>query len=86
MAEALPAAAYRHTVIFLHGRDSTAQEFMEELFESQASDNLNLPQSFPGIRWVFPTAPMITSSRFGCEMSQWFDMYSTEDPHEQENE
>jgi predicted esterase len=86
MAELQPAATHHHTVIFLHGRDSTAQEFMEELFESQGSDDLTLPQSFPSTKWVFPTAPMITSSRFGCEMSQWFDMHSTEDPHEEENE
>lgn len=86
MAELQPTADHAHTVIFLHGRDSTAEEFMEEFLESQGSDGLTLAQSFPSTKWIFPTAPMITSSRFGCEMSQWFDMHSTEDPHKQENE
>ena len=34
---------------------------------------------------VFPTADVIPSARFGNEMSQWFDMWSTEDPHERSN-
>ncbi|KAK3642361.1 hypothetical protein LTR22_016176 [Elasticomyces elasticus] len=79
----LPTAAHTHTVIFLHGRDSTAAEFAPEFFESQASDGRTLQEIFPGIKWVFPSAPTIQSARFRTDMSQWFDMYRTETPHEQ---
>ena len=78
----LPTAAHTHTVIFLHGRDSTASEFAPEFFESQASDDRTLLEIFPGIRWIFPTGGIIRSARFGSDMSQWFDMRSTENPHE----
>ncbi|KAK5686653.1 hypothetical protein LTS10_002776 [Elasticomyces elasticus] len=76
-----PTAAHTHTIIFLHGRDSTAAEFAPEFFESQASDERTLRETFPGIKWVFPSAPIIQSARFQDDMSQWFDMYHTENPH-----
>ncbi|OQO03933.1 hypothetical protein B0A48_10575 [Cryoendolithus antarcticus] len=81
-----PTAPHTHTIIFLHGRDSTAREFASELFESQATDGWTLPEALPGIKWVFPTAEMMPPKRFGGEMSQWFDMHTTEDPHELEAE
>jgi len=31
---------------------------------------------------VFPTADIIRSARFETDLSQWSDMYSTQDPHE----
>ncbi|EXJ94877.1 hypothetical protein A1O1_03276 [Capronia coronata CBS 617.96] len=75
---------HTHTVIFLHGRDSNSQEFAEELFESEASEPAGqprtLPDLFPSIRWVFPTAPTLHSKRFDVMMSQWFDMWSVEEP------
>jgi predicted esterase len=78
---------HTHTVIFLHGRDSDAQEFADELFESEASEPAGrprtLPDLFPGIRWVFPTAPALYSKRFDTTISQWFDIWSVEDPEEQ---
>ncbi|KAI1814530.1 lysophospholipase II [Poronia punctata] len=81
-----PRAAHTHTVIFLHGRDSNCREFASELFESEASEPANqprtLPDLFPGIRWVFPSAPTLQSERFGTGMSQWFDMWSVETPVE----
>lgn len=84
---------HTHTVISLHGRDSTAKEFADELFESEASDEVAgrisgpgrgraLPDLFPTIRWVFPAAPVIRSERFDTHMSQWYDMWSVENPHE----
>ncbi|KAF2173590.1 hypothetical protein M409DRAFT_48547 [Zasmidium cellare ATCC 36951] len=81
-----PTSTHTHTIILLHGRDSTAKEFAAEFLESQASDGRHLQDIFPGVRWVFPTAPLVPSKRFGCEMSQWFDMWSTEDVHEREGE
>ncbi|KAI1369600.1 lysophospholipase II [Xylaria arbuscula] len=81
-----PKAAHTQTVIFLHGRDSNCREFADELFESEASEPANqprtLPDLFPGIRWVFPSAPTLQSERFGTDMSQWFDMWSVENPAE----
>lgn len=62
------------------------QEFASEFFESQASGLETLRDMFPTVRWVFPTAPLLTSSRFDCQLSQWFDMYTTEDPHEREED
>lgn len=78
---------HSHTVIFLHGRDSNNEEFARELFESEASGPHNqprtLPDLLPTIRWVFPAAPIMRSARFDTDMSQWFDMWSVENPHEQ---
>ncbi|KAI0452037.1 lysophospholipase II [Xylaria acuta] len=81
-----PKAAHTHTIIFLHGRDSNCKEFADELLESEASESVDQPQTlqglFPNIRWVFPTAPALPSKRFGTDMSQWFDMWSVENPAE----
>lgn len=85
-----PGHKHTHTIIFLHGRDSTNEEFANELFESEASlgyhgagENQRTPPSLlPTVRWVFPAAPLLKSERFGTGMSQWFDMWSTEDPDE----
>ncbi|KAK1826038.1 phospholipase/Carboxylesterase [Podospora conica] len=76
---------HTHTIIFLHGRDSEAQEFASELFESEASGpdtDRTLPAIFPTIRWVFPQARALRSERFDTNMSQWFDMWSLEDVQE----
>ncbi|KAM7219900.1 Phospholipase/carboxylesterase [Rhypophila decipiens] len=81
---------HTHTIIFLHGRDSDGEEFADELFESEASPStsstttigLTLPDLLPTIKWVFPSAPLLRWARFDREMSQWFDMWSTENPCE----
>jgi predicted esterase len=75
---------HTHTIIFLHGRDSTAAEFAPESIESQASDDRTLPEIFPTIKWVFPSSKLRRSERFNTEMSQWFDMWSVENPAEKE--
>ncbi|KAI1122168.1 lysophospholipase II [Nemania abortiva] len=81
-----PAAVHIHTVIFLHGRDSSSKEFADEFFESEASQPTDQPRTlrdlFPSVRWVFPSAPILQSKRFGTDMSQWFDMWSVENPAE----
>jgi len=74
--------SHSHTVILLHGRDSVASEFAEEFFESQATDDRTLPEIFPSIKWVFPASKMRNSARFETEMSQWFDIWSVEEPSE----
>ncbi|CAD0096494.1 unnamed protein product [Aureobasidium mustum] len=81
-----PQGVHTHTVIMLHGRDSEAAEFADEFFESQASDERTLPQIFPGFKWVFPSSGTCLSERFDVQMSQWFDMWATENPNEKEDE
>ncbi|KAI1387842.1 lysophospholipase II [Hypoxylon trugodes] len=83
----LPRESHTHTIIWLHGRDSYAEEFSSELFESEASQPegqpMTLPDLFPTIKWVFPQAPLLRAERFDVEkMPQWFDMWSVENPHE----
>lgn len=76
---------HTHTIILLHGRDSNASEFAKDFLESQASDDRTFPEIFPGIKWVFPTSKIRKSERFqGINMSQWFDMWTTEAPEERE--
>jgi lysophospholipase II len=77
-----PCGDHTKTIILLHGRDSVASEFAEEFFESQASDDRTLPEIFPTTRWVFPTSKIRNSARFEAPMSQWFDMWSVENPSE----
>lgn len=71
---------HSHTIIFLHGRDSIASEFAEEFFESQASDDRTFPEIYPTIKWVFPASQIRRSARFESGMSQWFDIWSVEEP------
>lgn len=84
-----PSEGYKHThtIIFLHGRDSSPLEFAEELFESETSGPADQPRSLrallPTVKWVFPAAPILPSTRFGVDMSQWFDMWSVEDHAEE---
>ena len=74
------------TVIVLHGRDSTAAEFSSEFLENEASSSPDadrtLPALLPNVIWVFPQAELLRSERFDQDMSQWFDMWTTEDPQE----
>ncbi|KAF2206385.1 hypothetical protein CERZMDRAFT_122957 [Cercospora zeae-maydis SCOH1-5] len=72
--------------VFLHGRDSTAKEFAKELFDSTDSHERNLQEALPGVKWVFPIAPVTHCARYGLHMSQWFDMQTTQDPHQGEAE
>lgn len=77
-----PLQEHTHTIIFVHGRGSIATEFASELFESQTSDGRALPEIFPTFKWVFPSLKMRMSARFGTELSQWFDIWSVEQPEE----
>ncbi|XXH00885.1 hypothetical protein Hte_007236 [Hypoxylon texense] len=76
---------HTHTVIFLHGKGSDCEEFAGEFFKSEASEPASLPRTlpdfFPSFRWVFPSAPLSESTRFQCTESQWFDMWSVEQPN-----
>ncbi|KAI8957299.1 phospholipase/Carboxylesterase [Daldinia sp. FL1419] len=84
-----PKEGYEHayTIILLHGRGSDSEEFSSEFFESEASAPVDQPRTlrdlFPAVRWGFPSSPVTLSKRFGCMESQWFDMWSTEEPNSQ---
>jgi lysophospholipase-2 len=77
-----PSAPHTHTIIFLHGRGSTANTFCNELFESQDSYDRFFVDIFPSVKWVFPCAKKIWAATEGEEMHQWFDMVSVQDPQE----
>lgn len=77
-----PTTPHTHTIIFLHGRGSTAQTFSEELFESQDSTGQYFTDLFPSIKWVFPCAKKRWAEIDQEEMHQWFDMRSVQFPHE----
>ena len=73
---------HTHTIILLHGRQSTASEFASEFFESQASDDRTLPEVFPTVKWVFPNSGLGHSTRSNTEQSQWFDIWNVKNPLE----
>lgn len=83
-----PNHSHTHTIVFLHGKGSDSNEFAVEFFESEATSarapgqGRTLPDLFPTVRWVFPSAPLSRSERFESDESQWFDMWSVEDPDE----
>lgn len=81
----LPKEKHTHTIIFLHGRESNAEEFASEFFESQASDGRTLSEIFPSIKWVFPNSGTRNRARFGVEESQWFDMWEVRNPQERKD-
>lgn len=79
-----PVEQHKYTIL-LHGRDSDASEFAKDFLESQASDDRTLPEIFANVKWAFPTSKIRKSERFqGTRVSQWFDMWTTEQPDERE--
>ena len=80
-----PNAPHTHTVILLHGRDSEAEEFASEFFESQGTDDRTLAQMFPTIKWVFPRSKTRQSARFETALCQWFDIWPIEEPQQQKD-
>ncbi|KAK3944372.1 acyl-protein thioesterase [Diplogelasinospora grovesii] len=69
-------ASHTHTVVFLHGRGSTAVNFSNDLSLSRDSKGYTLTDLFPTVRWIFPQAnisPCVT--RPGERISQWFDVW-----------
>jgi lysophospholipase-2 len=77
-----PTTPHTHTIIFLHGRGSTASTFCSEIFESQDSSSAFFTILFLSLKWVFPLAPKRYSPSEQEEMHQWFDMSSVQRPQE----
>ncbi|MCJ1318044.1 hypothetical protein MMC15_003371 [Xylographa vitiligo] len=71
---------HTHTLIFLHGRGDTAQNFGPQFMNSEHSSGRPLQDLLPGTKFIFPTAKrrrMAASNR--CTISQWFDIVSLKD-------
>ncbi|RYP89574.1 hypothetical protein DL770_004295 [Monosporascus sp. CRB-9-2] len=79
-----PHESYRHThtVIFLHGRDSTAIRLSEDLLDGQNSQGRHLQDIFPSIRWVFAQSEKRYSAELEREITQWFDVCDLRNPAE----
>jgi hypothetical protein len=56
-----PAELHTHTVILLHDRHQTAEEFGIELFDAKDSADCNIPALFPGFKWILPTFNVLRS-------------------------
>ncbi|CAG9989604.1 unnamed protein product [Clonostachys byssicola] len=75
-----PQAEHTHTIILLHGRGSSGEEFAEELFEGRLSDQSKiLPCKFPSCKWVFPSSPEVWNPVFQEDISAWFQAHSLTD-------
>lgn len=74
---------HTHTIIFLHGRNSTGGDFAEELFEGLTSSGLPFAShaAIQGYKWIFPNARSSFSEQFQEELTEWFDLSSTSNPH-----
>ena len=77
-----PTSEHTHTAILLHGLGSNGETFGKELLRSGTTSNsLSLADSFPGIKFIFPTARRRRSSAFKrVTINQWFDVASLDDP------
>ena len=72
---------HTHTVIFLHGRNSAATMFNEDVLDSQTSQGRHLQDIFPSVRWVFAQADEQYSESIGHEAHQWFEVSDPRDLH-----
>ncbi|KAI8940749.1 hypothetical protein NX059_002014 [Plenodomus lindquistii] len=75
-----PTTAHTHTIIFLHGRGSSASTFSDELLESETSSGQHFTTLFPSVKWVFPCASKSYSALDQEDVHQWFDMASVQQP------
>ncbi|RMZ88871.1 hypothetical protein DV736_g3908, partial [Chaetothyriales sp. CBS 134916] len=77
-----PTSEHTHTAILLHGLGSNGETFGRELLRSGTTTNgRSLADSFPGMKFIFPTARRRRSSAFKrATINQWFDVASLDDP------
>ena len=84
----IPSIAQQHThsIILLHGRGSNAERFGSEFLQSKTSSGLTIPETFPGLNIIFPTAGKRRSTILKrVPINQWFDNYSLSDPSERQD-
>jgi lysophospholipase II len=75
-----PGHPHTHTVILLHGRNSTGPEFSADLFSEESSAGQSLQQRFPSWKWIFPTSLSSYNATFQEDMHEWFAIESLTDP------
>ena len=72
-------ARHTHTFLLLHGRGSNAHEFGFDFIASRTSSGKMLPQLFPGMKFIFPTAKKRRAVAYNrAVINQWFDNYPVE--------
>lgn len=76
---------HTHTVIFLHGRDSTATNLSEDLLDGHDTRGRHLQDIFPSVRWVFAQSDKQTSEPLGREIHQWFDISDLKNPDDRQD-
>lgn len=76
-----PPQKHTHTLIFLHGRGNNASHFSTMFIWAKTSTNHSLQQIFPGLKLVFPTAPLRHSVlHHRARLYQWFDIFNPANP------
>ncbi|KAK2734943.1 hypothetical protein FQN55_002340 [Onygenales sp. PD_40] len=87
-----PRGPHTHTLILLHGRGDSSLDFSTDLITLSlpipSNPSLNtLPQRFPGLKFIFPSAKLGRSTASGnVVMPQWFDLETLDPPHAMEHE
>ncbi|KAH9905624.1 phospholipase/carboxylesterase family protein [Xylariomycetidae sp. FL2044] len=75
-----PNERHTHTIVLLHDRGGSAQQFVNEVFDARDAGGRHLQHVFPTAKWVFLHAPNRYTARFGGSLPQWFDISSLADP------
>lgn len=76
---------HTHTLILLHSRSSSGQDFGLNFLSATSSSGNFLQTSFPSTKFIFPSATaQCVTVLGGPRMPQWFDNFSTADPSERE--
>lgn len=77
-----PKSAHTHTIIFLPSLAREGEEFGRDFLEfCTNADERQLPDLFPGCRFVFPTAKYRLGSGFEWRiLNLWFDMARLSEP------
>lgn len=81
-----PILNHTHTLILLHDRGGSGQQFGLDILGATDSSGKFLQTMFPSTKFIFPSAnaQCVTGIPGGPRMPQWFDNYSTKDPSERE--
>jgi predicted esterase len=76
-----PTSPHTHTFIILHGRGSNGDMFSSQFLRACTASGLNLPQVFPGMKFICPTARKRAAVALKRALvNQWFDIYTIKDP------
>ncbi|PGH17615.1 hypothetical protein AJ79_00976 [Helicocarpus griseus UAMH5409] len=88
-----PRGPHTHTLILLHGRGDSSLDFSTDIVTtpltilSNPSLSTTLPQRFPGVKFIFPSAKIGRSTAAGnTMMPQWFDIAALNPPYHRQEE